>query len=198
MTLTGDLVADYMKRLDRELRDLPAARRDELKREIRDHIEDAQDEQDAWDEASIRNVLEQIGEPEAIAAEARERFDVQPRGMGLQEIAAVILLVVGGVIVPVVGWIIGVVLLWASSAWSTREKWIGTLLFPGGLGLPFLLLAGGIGGYTCYSDGSGAEICPDKPSDLLRALYMLVLLAGTAGPIFSAAFLSRRARRGAH
>ena len=199
MTVTGDLVADYMRRLERELRDLPHERRAELMAEIRDHIEEAQDEQDAWDETSMRNLLEQIGDPQAIAAEARERFEVPPRGMGLQEIAAVVLLLIGGLLLPLIGWIIGIVLLWGSTAWSDRDKWIGTLLFPGGLSLPFLLFLGGVGSYTCYADvSSGEEVCPGEPTALVRMIIIVVVILGTIGPIFSAFYLTRRARRGAH
>ena len=38
-------------------------------------------------------------------------------------------------------WLVGVVLLWISSAWTRREKVIGTLVIPGGLALPMFLLA---------------------------------------------------------
>ncbi len=31
------------------------------------------------------------------------------------------------------GWIAGVILLWSSRAWNTRDKVIGTLIVPGGL-----------------------------------------------------------------
>src|SRR3954469_19764241 len=36
------------------------------------------------------------------------------------------------VLLPVV-WVVGVVLLWRSRAWTTRDKLIGTLVIPGGL-----------------------------------------------------------------
>jgi hypothetical protein len=44
------------------------------------------------------------------------------------------LLLLGGFVAGI-GWIAGVVLLWASDTWSTREKVMGTLLFPFGLAL---------------------------------------------------------------
>ena len=52
------------------------------------------------------------------------------------EVAALWLLLIGGIVLPVLGWIIGVVILWASERWTRREKLIGTLVVPGGLLLP--------------------------------------------------------------
>ena len=54
------------------------------------------------------------------------------------------MLLVGGLILPVVGWLIGVVMLWVSNAWNVRDKVIGTIFVPGGLGvLIFLFFAVG-------------------------------------------------------
>jgi hypothetical protein len=39
-----------------------------------------------------------------------------------------------------VGWLAGLVLLWSSRAWTTRDKWIGTLVIPGGLATAFAAL----------------------------------------------------------
>jgi hypothetical protein len=49
-----------------------------------------------------------------------------------KEWAAIILLLLRGFIVGL-GWVAGLVLLWSSRAWSTRDKWVGTLVVPGGL-----------------------------------------------------------------
>ena len=38
-----------------------------------------------------------------------------------------------GAFLAVVGWVVGVVLLWRSRVWTLRDKLIGTLLWPGGL-----------------------------------------------------------------
>jgi hypothetical protein len=50
-----------------------------------------------------------------------------------REVGAILLLPIGGVILPVIGWIVGVVLLWLSPRWSRGDKVIGTLVLPGGL-----------------------------------------------------------------
>lgn len=49
-----------------------------------------------------------------------------PSRWGGLEIAAVVLLCIGGFIVPFVGTIVGLVLAWISPAWSTAEKWVAT------------------------------------------------------------------------
>ena len=84
--------------------------------------------------------------PADIAVDARERFDVRPTSAaapykpGWIEVGALVMLLVGGLIVPIVGWFVGVVLLWVSNAWNVRDKVIGTLFVPGGLG-PIVLPA---------------------------------------------------------
>ena len=135
---TDKLVADYLGRLDRELRDLPRARRRELVEEITGHIAEARADLETENEASIRSLLDRLGDPADIAAEARGRFGVERHGSGL-DIVALILLLIGGIVLPVVGWVVGVVLLWISETWTTTEKVIGTLVVPGGLALPLFL-----------------------------------------------------------
>jgi uncharacterized membrane protein len=135
MATTNDrLVDDYLGRLKKELRDLPRSRRRELLDEIREHIEEERSQLDIESEAALRNILDRLGEPADIAAEARYRFGVRPSndGVGL-EVAALILLLIGGIVVPFIGWLAGVVLLWLSDVWSKRDKLIGTLVVPGGL-----------------------------------------------------------------
>jgi hypothetical protein len=184
----------YLRRLDEELRDLPAGRRRELVDEIREHIAEAS----PADEAELRTVLDRLGDPADIAAEARAAGSAPPeKRMGFHEVAAVILLVIGGLLFPLIGWIIGVALLWGSSAWSRRDKLIGTFLFPGGFAGPFFIFAGGWGGYTCMSDGV-REVCEGKPGPLEYTVIMTVLVLGTVGTLFSAVHLSQRARRGAY
>jgi Protein of unknown function (DUF1700) len=142
MKRTGDrIVDDYLKRLSRELRDLPRARRRELLDEIEAHISEARSGLEAENEAEIRNVLERLGTPAEIAAEERARSGAVTRRGGPIEILALIGLLVGGFLF-VIRWFAGLVLLWVSDAWTTREKLVGTLLVPGGLFPGHLLFFG--------------------------------------------------------
>ena len=197
MSSTADkLVEDYLKRLKGETSDLPRAARRELIQEISDHIAEARADASAASEVETRNVLDRVGEPAEIAAEARERFGVGGRPRRL-EIAALILLPIGGVVLPVLGWLVGVTLLWISDAWTTRDKLIGTLIVPGGLLLPLALGLLGSGSGSCFEISSGgpgprtARTCADDGSDidfLKLALIAVIALA----PLATTAYLALR------
>src|SRR4051812_11147183 len=138
MTTQERVIDDYLDRLHRSLRDVPAAQREGIISEIVTHIDEALDAEPDDSEASLRNVLERVGDPEEIASEARERLDIRkPRSSWLDSLA-IVLLLVGGFL-WVIGWIAGVVFLWLSDVWTTRQKIIGTLVVPGGL-VPAVLL----------------------------------------------------------
>lgn len=147
------LVAEYLTRLDRAAAVLPDDERRELVHDIRAHLVSAH-EAGARDEASVRTVLDRLGLPEEIVAGAQAAAGrgagpvptapgagwgagAEPasrrRGTGL-ELAAVLLLTAGS-LVPVLGWLVGVGLLWASPLWRVREKLLGTLVVPFGPGL---------------------------------------------------------------
>ena len=121
------LVAAYLGRLERAASALPSERRDELVGEIRAHIDEALRDADATDEATVRNILDRLGPPREIALAAVGPVAESPRPRGKLELAALLVLALGG-IVPVVGWGIGAVLVLASGAWSAREKGIGLAL----------------------------------------------------------------------
>ena len=80
MTTEADaLILRYLQELEAELHDLPANRRQELLDEVGEHIAAARAELDPETEAGVRTLLERLGDPADIAAEARERSGVQPR-----------------------------------------------------------------------------------------------------------------------
>lgn len=196
-TDTEGLVNRYMKELERELRTLPRARKREVVDDVRAHIAEARAESGS-NELALRDVLDRLGEPADIAAEARERFGIKPAKVGFIEIAALILLPVGGLVIPFVGWIVGVVMLWTSSAWITRDKVIGTLVAPGGLMSPFLLLF--IPMSSCFeaTDGRGRVIestCPPGPGAIEQLGLWLLMAFLVIGPIASAIYLGVRLRR---
>ena len=160
-TTVDDLIQEYLGRLDRAAQRLPADRRDELLSEIREHLDGARAAGAAADEAAVRTLLDRLGEPEEIVASASE--DVRaaipssyaPAGTGL-ETAAVVMLTVGS-LVPIVGWLVGVALLWMSSRWTLRNKLLGTLVTPGGPGL--VLLAGlFVTGESCQTSTGAVSI----------------------------------------
>jgi len=94
------------------------------------------------------------------------------QGLGL-EILAVVMLTVGSLI-PVLGWAVGVILLWSSGRWRPSEKLLGSLIVPGGPGMALLL-------------GATAVALPP-------ALAIAVLLFSLIGPVVVAIVLLNRAR----
>ena len=98
----------------------PAAR--ELLDEIAAHIAEAR----AAGEVPLQRVLDDLGDPKDIAATGSAR-----KPLGVREIAAVILLLIGGFIF-LAGWVVGLVLLWASPRWRWPDKLLGTLVWPFG------------------------------------------------------------------
>ena len=206
-TSADKLVDDYLDRLEQELADLPSARRRELVQEISDHIAEARAALPEESDAEIRNLLERTGDPADIAAEARGSTSEAPppatevvaRRSGAVEIAALILLLIGGIVIPVVGWLVGVVLLWVSSAWTARQKLLGTLVVPGGLALPVSLLVFATSSdSTCYQQPiPGARdqmLCSNGGSSgQLVGSVVVALLA--AASIATIVYLGRRMSR---
>ncbi len=129
------LAGDYLKRLKKAARYLPRSRRNELIEEIEAHLSEALPA-DAG-EAEALNVLERLGEPEQIVAEAKPGSGERA---GIREWLAIPLLLFGGFAL-MIGWCVGVALLWNSRIWTTRDKLIGTFVVPGGLAMVFFLAA---------------------------------------------------------
>lgn len=209
MSTTPDkLVERYLKHLEVELDDLPRDRRREIVDEIAGHIAEARAGLEYETESDVRNILEGLGDPADIAEDARERFEVRPSApaqpfkAGWMEVAALVFLLIGGLIIPIFGWIIGVVLLWVSNAWNVRDKIIGTVFVPGGLGLPIALalFSSGVSGGTCgpVISGSGRAITAapcsyDSTNTSYFGVVALILLVVL--PIVTTAYLAYRLRQ---
>ncbi len=129
-------VGSYFDRLDRELSDLPSARRHELLEELRNHVEDALATTSDPSESDVRNVLEQLGEPADIAEEARQRFGITRTRPTWREWTAVMLFATVPLMMQVfllaaaLAWVIMIVLVVTSRVWTARDKTIGVLALP--------------------------------------------------------------------
>ncbi|QEE60925.1 hypothetical protein FVA74_04510 [Salinibacterium sp. dk2585] len=124
------VVSNYLAQLDVELRGVPGG----VAAEIRAGIEE---ELTGLDAATAAERIEQLGDPAFIAAEAQSEFFVEDAAAASPEtaskplaIVAGLALAIGGFVVPVVGWIAGVVLVLLSDAWRIGEKLLATLLVP--------------------------------------------------------------------
>jgi len=230
------LVEDYLRELHIAAQGLPADRRDELIEEITAHIAEAR--QSDGSPLAVRNILDRLGDPADIVRAAADtppgspawsgapssaghpagQPATQPGRAGALELAAVLFLLLGGIVIPVLGWFIGVVLLWMSPRWTARDKLLGTLVWPGGLLAPALLAAAGAAAgllatsvTTCTSGApvvaplgsettQAATHCTTSggiglPPWLVITLGLILLILAVAGPIWTASRLLRRARQ---
>ena len=205
--MVDEVVADYLARLDRAAQVLSPDRRTELVEEIRDHITQARASGDAGDEAAVRTLLDRLGDPDEIVAAAREGDPVVPPvpqawptrrpSIGL-EICSVLLLTVGSII-PLLGWLIGGVLLWSSRRWTVVEKLLATLIVPGGP-LAIALLAVAVPGQVCssssltQSDGSVVDGATTCTGFTLGPFGPAILVFWLVAPFVVGGILLRRAR----
>jgi uncharacterized membrane protein len=172
------LIDGYLARLRAAAVDLPQTARDELLSDMQSHIAEARSRESDETDATILNILDRLGEPSVVVAETRDRLGLRPPSQGrsgLVEIAAIVLL-------PTI-WIAGVILLWWSTAWKTRDKVIGTIGTFGGYPFVFVLAAffsysPSIGGGSCVAssgpDGIVTGSCTSAP---LSAVVFGIMMA---------------------
>lgn len=170
----------YLRELREHLAGASRELREEICAEIEGHIEaDLGDR--ASDASAVREVLARLGDPREIAAAAGVGEPTPPSHRRV-EITAILLLTVGSLLVPVVGWVAGAVFLWVSRRFSLADKVFGTLVIPGGLG--GLLIGAGL-----FLTVSTAAV--QGPSWSNVALF-LALLAALAGAVYTPIRLVRR------
>ena len=169
-TTLHPLAEDYLRRLEQVSWPLPGPDRAELLAEIRGHLEAGLTPGSS--DADVRNLLDELGAAEDIVSAAQSTPDGAPvTGMptpapqvpvspwGALEIVAVLALTLGTFVVPIIGPIIGIVLVWGSTRWTHREKTVATILTV----LPVVVLAvGAIGLLSVRSDGT------DQPVPLIE------------------------------
>jgi hypothetical protein len=190
------LIDGYLARLRVAVTDLPSSVRDELIEDMRAHIAEARAREPEESDAAVMNILDRLGEPATVVADARERLGIRPYRPGFLEIAAVIL-------VPFF-WPIGVILLWISPAWKARDKIIGTLLPPGGylgvllFGLAVATIQSGSCPTATYATGQGMNACgaPSGQSPVEMALSIAAVTLVYTLPLITAAYLAVRVRWG--
>ena len=154
-TMESDqLVDEYVRRLEAAAAHWQRSRRAELVAEIREHIEAALREEEASSEAAVRNVLERLGEPEEIVEAAEPPAPATPAAttarVGALEITALIAL-----LVPLIGWLVGIVLVLVSAAWTRRDKVIG-------IGLALLPIVVPLFSVVAQSGGAEESVPPGE------------------------------------
>jgi len=197
---TDVLVDRYIADLDTALRGLPAARRLQIIEEITEHISEGRSALQPDDEVGLRELLDRVGDPDAIAAE--EAVDYPRTRTDAGDAWVPWLLLFGGFAFGV-GWLVGVALLWWSKTWSVRDKLLGTLVIPGGLASLFIALGGLVAvparGGTCTTSGGPlvptTTHCTQSGSLLSAVVAIVVAVLLLLAPILTALHLERVRRR---
>jgi|SRR5690554_471917 len=118
------VVRSYLTQLERALVGLPVEVRDEIVAGIREEL-------DGLDAAAAADRIETLGDPEFVAAEARAEAGGSAAGASSEPrwfpVVAALLVAVGGIVIPFIGWIVGIAMVWMSKSWRLRDKWIATL-----------------------------------------------------------------------
>ncbi|MBS3942331.1 MAG: hypothetical protein KG028_15335 [Actinobacteria bacterium] len=219
---THDLARQYLARLDAATSDLPADVRADLRADIEAHL----DEVLAVDpgEASFREALDRLGSPETVALAARASLPstdgvsgvshlpptASPTSTSARDVTTVVMLLLLpatlGLLLSYVGVALGIAvawgLLWSSRTWTSGEKLLGTLVWPGGLITPLLL--GLVGGETCsyatVTDDAGRilevteQVCEGFSLPLWLGIPALIV-AVVAPLLVGALLLHRSAKR---
>ncbi|GAA3399108.1 HAAS signaling domain-containing protein [Streptomyces roseoviridis] len=149
-TTDHPLVTAYLDAVARETAQLPAERRAELLADLREHVEVS----GAVSEQELRTVLADLGEPRTVAASAlaeeplagRAPAATAPDRPARTRLTVTLLGCAGLVflfsaVAGSVALVAGLVLLWGSPHWKTREKVIGTAT---SAAVPVLLLGGAL------------------------------------------------------
>lgn len=209
------LIDGYLARLRVAAADLPSSAREELIDDMRAHIAEARAREPDETDAAVLNILDRLGDPEMLVAETRHRPTPAPSTQasvapwlyrsGIIEIATIVLL-------PFL-WVIGVILLWVSPAWKTRDKVIGTIFSLGGypgifiIGMAFghHVLAVTWNGGSCTSSADsagniGPTVCTATPAWQVVGLILSVAFVVVVWllPVLTSAYLATRLRWGRH
>lgn len=194
------LVDGYLGRLELELLDLAQERRREIVDDIRAHIADERGGIQNETDADLMNLLDRLGDPVEIAAAAR---DGQPKAVPVPATRAGAVEILALILTPII-WPAGVVLLWASSAWTTRQKLLGTLVVPGGYPalfffFPLVLWLPGLT-YACATESLNGRVIattctgPQWWQVALAIAVVAIVLAGLVGPVVVGIYLATRLR----
>jgi uncharacterized membrane protein len=123
MTARNDqLISDYLEAVRRAAADLPREQQEELIADLREHIATARGELQPETEAGVRSILDRLGEPASIAAEARQGRPpvlAPPRSTGTRTVLLILAAVIG---IPIVVCLLGAALLYAFLAVSPESN----------------------------------------------------------------------------
>ena len=173
---TEPAVRDYLEALDGAAAGLDPDRRADLIAEVTEHIDLALSEADSTDETTVRGILERLGAPaEIVAAETGASAIDRPRLALTTEQRAVLMLLLGSVVLPFVGPILGLWMMAGSARWTLTQKRTASLIVVTFLVLPtVLLLPATIAGEWNWVIGTGGWALPFVPlGGIVAGLYLI-------------------------
>ncbi|WP_066636155.1 hypothetical protein [Serinicoccus hydrothermalis] len=184
------LAQDYLERLHAETVRLRVDEGRELEAQIREHLTEALP--DKPNDASVRQVLDRLGEPALLVDAAGgappgpgRRTEPVDQTSPAREIGALLALVAAAVLfwLPVINillWVGGLILLILAQRWTLTEKVWGFLVL--GLSVWFPILGAGMAflvveGPACTTDEAGASVCPGDERGLTTMDILLISAA---------------------
>jgi len=173
----------YLTSLRHAVRDLPAPIGDEIVAGVREELR-------GLDDADARQRIAELGDPEFIAASARAEVPAKRQDAGWYTVLTIVLIAVGGVILPVLGWFVGIAMLWWSRTWTLRDKLVGTLVLP--VVFAASLLVGALATAGTIERDTAEAINPLVPFGFAHSSIIIALVVA---PIISSIYLAVRARR---
>ncbi|MEO9181246.1 MAG: hypothetical protein ABI298_06315 [Acidimicrobiales bacterium] len=178
-TTEDQIVEDYLDDLKKALRYVSPSKSKEFLDGIEQHIIEGRSTLAPNDELGLRNLLERIGSPLALAMEIQES---EPPGKASAMDGATPWLLMFGGFVFGAGWFVGLYGLWTSRTWRIWDKLLGSLVWPGGL----------LGAFYFFTAASNSESCSGSEGAGRTNAVMVCVRHGLVLPAavqFLAAFL---------
>jgi len=182
-----DTSSRYLKDLASALAGVPRETRDEIVAGVREEL-DGLDEEQAAERIAV------LGDPAVIAAGARSEQPIEPRW---RTIFAAILVGIGGIVLPFIGWGVGISVMTTSRAWTRRQKW-AVAIAPAVVAAISAVFAIAVGTIVGAANGLSEDGVAALFTNTLSAQHLLIIQSalvmwGTA--VVTGIWLLVRARR---
>ncbi len=198
-TTSDRIVEEYLSDLREALHSVNFRSAKEFVAEIEQHISEGRMSLEVGDDVGLRNLLERIGTPAALARELRE--SEPPRTTGAMDRATPWLILFGGFAFGI-GWLVGIYGLWSSKTWRLWDKLLGTLIWPGGLLGNFYVFLSPLGTTACSGFQGPGQTSPTMTCVhhglpvLPRGLQFIAGFVIVAAPFFTSVRLGWVLSRG--
>lgn len=197
---TSDLIVErYLNDLRDALKSVSPTSARQFVSEIEQHIAEGRATLESGDEVGLRNLLERIGSPVALANELKETEPPHP--ISSMDRATPWLILLGGFAFGF-GWLVGLYGLWSSTTWRVWDKLLGTFIWPGGLLGTFYLFLASSSATTCSGFSRAGQTAPTLTcvhhgiATLPHALQFFTGFVLVAAPFFTSYRLSSVLSRG--